>query len=62
MELDITKEQREKFEKYLKEHPIDPNVEYDEFTFYDDRMHDKERNGTARLIKRLLEGKIKLHK
>ena len=62
MALDITKEQREFFEKYLKEHPIDPNVDYDEHTFYDDRMHDEERNGTARLIKQLLEGKIKLHK
>lgn len=61
MALDITKEQREYFEKYLKEHPIDPNVDYDG-VLDDRRIADEERNMAAWLTKRLLEGKIKLHK
>ena len=62
MELDITKEQREFFENYLKEHPIDPNIDYDDNTFDDNRMNDRDQNNLSWLMKRMLEGKIKLHK
>lgn len=55
----ITKEQRERFEKYLKEHPIKEDDELDPDVFDDDRMNYNHQAGCSRIAKMILEGKIK---
>ena len=58
MALDITKEQRESFERYLKEHPAKTTDEPACDVFDDNRSNYNHQAACSRLVKLLLDGKI----
>lgn len=59
MRLNISKEDREFFEKYLEEHPVKENDDWNPDEINDDRMNFDFEASCSRLAKMVLEGKIK---
>ena len=59
MVSDITKEYREFFENYLKEHPVKQGDDLNSEVYDDDRMNYDHEAACLRLAKMFLEGKIK---
>jgi hypothetical protein len=60
MASDISKEERERMEQFIREHPFDPNERFD--VFDDDRLGHDHAAGAAHLLQLLLDGKIKNRK
>jgi hypothetical protein len=60
MESDISQEDREWMEQYIREHPFDPNETFD--VFDDNRFSFDHAAAAAHLMQLLLDGKIKNRK
>lgn len=58
MATQLTEEERKYFEAFLKEHPIDKDVEFEPDLYDDNRFSKQNKNAASRLVKLLLDGKI----